>query len=136
MPGVEEREQIWRVQVHPSRTPLADDVDFRALAEGHALSGGDIRNAVLKAALAAAGEPGSDMLKAIHQRHFEEGVREVLAAKKVMKQSLLEAPPPLIPGLEAALPALRGTSNSLLLTAISVIALVTYVVALTFELVR
>ena len=33
MPGVEEREQIWRVQVHPSRTPLADDVDFRALAE-------------------------------------------------------------------------------------------------------
>src|SRR6187397_352401 len=38
MPGVEEREQIWRVQVHPSRTPLADDVDFRALAEGHALS--------------------------------------------------------------------------------------------------
>ena len=136
MPGVEEREQIWRVQVHPSRTPLADDVDFRALAEGHALSGGDIRNAVLKAALAAAGEPGSDMLKAIQQRHFEEGVREVLAAKKVMKQSLLEAPPPLIPGLEAALPALRGTSNSLLLTAISVIALVTSVVALTLALVR
>jgi hypothetical protein len=76
------------------------------------------------------------MLKAIHQRHFEEGVREVLAAKKVMKQSLLEAPPPLIPGLEAALPALRGTSNSLLLTAISVIALVTSVVALAFALVR
>ena len=136
MPGVEEREQIWRVQVHPSRTPLADDVDFRALAEGHALSGGDIRNAVLKAALAAAGEPGSDMLKAIHQRHFEEGIREVLAGKKVMKQSLFEAPPSLIPGLEAALPALRGTSNSLLLTAISVIALVTSVVALAFALVR
>lgn len=136
MPGVEEREQIWRVQVHPSRTPLADDVDFRALAEGHALSGGDIRNAVLKAALAAAGEPGSDMLKAIHQRHFEEGIREVLAGKKVMKQSLFEGPPPLIPGLEAALPALRGTSNSLLLTAISVIALVTSVVALAFALVR
>jgi SpoVK/Ycf46/Vps4 family AAA+-type ATPase len=136
MPGIEEREQIWRVQVHPSRTPLADDVNFRALAEGHAVSGGDIRNAVLKAALAAAAEPGSDMLKAIHQRHFEEGIREVLAAKKVMKQSLLEAPPPLIPGLEAALPALGRTSNSLLLTAISVIALVTSVVALTFALVR
>ena len=41
MPGVEEREQIWRVQVHPSRTPLADDVDFRALAEGHALDWAD-----------------------------------------------------------------------------------------------
>ena len=50
MPGVEEREQIWRVQVHPSRTPLADDVDFRALAEQYDVSGGDIRNAVLKAA--------------------------------------------------------------------------------------
>ena len=33
MPGVDEREQIWRVQMHPTLTPLADDVDFRALAE-------------------------------------------------------------------------------------------------------
>src|SRR5262245_65056070 len=24
MPGLEEREQIWRVQIHPSQTPLAD----------------------------------------------------------------------------------------------------------------
>src|SRR5499426_417035 len=29
MPGEAEREEIWRVQMHP-RTPLADDVDFRA----------------------------------------------------------------------------------------------------------
>jgi SpoVK/Ycf46/Vps4 family AAA+-type ATPase len=136
MPGVEEREQIWRVQVHPSRTPLGDDVDFRALAERYDVSGGDIRNAVLKAALAAAGEPGSDMHKAIHQRHFEEGMREVLAAKKVMKQSLLDAPAPLLPGLEAALPAIGHASPSLLLTVISVIALVTSVAALTLALVR
>src|SRR6187200_1006512 len=33
MPGVVEREQIWRVQMHPTRTPLAADVDFRALAQ-------------------------------------------------------------------------------------------------------
>ena len=52
MPGLVERERIWRVQMHPSRTPLADDVDFRSLAGGYAVSGGDIRNAVLKAALA------------------------------------------------------------------------------------
>ena len=32
MPGVVEREQIWRVQMHPTRTPLAADVDFQALA--------------------------------------------------------------------------------------------------------
>ena len=121
MPGVEEREKIWRVQLHPSRTPLGDDVDFRALAERYEVSGGDIRNAVLKA---------------IHQRHFEEGVREVIAAKKVMKQSLLDAPPSLLPGLEAALPVVGNASTSLLLTVISVIALVTSVVALTFALVR
>src|SRR5215213_462998 len=59
MPGVDEREQIWRVQLHPTLTPLAADVDFRALAETYTVSGGDIRNAVLKAAMAAASEPGA-----------------------------------------------------------------------------
>ena len=49
MPGVDEREQIWRVQVHPRLTPLASDVNFRLLAEQYGASGGDIRNAVLKA---------------------------------------------------------------------------------------
>jgi AAA+ superfamily predicted ATPase len=48
MPGVDEREQIWRVQMHPTLTPLADDVNFRTLAETYEVSGGDIRNAVLK----------------------------------------------------------------------------------------
>ena len=32
MPGEAERAQIWRVQLHPARTPLAADVDFQALA--------------------------------------------------------------------------------------------------------
>src|SRR4029450_12869255 len=31
MPGPVEREQIWRVQMHPSRTPRGDDVDCRSL---------------------------------------------------------------------------------------------------------
>ena len=94
MPGVDEREQIWRVQMHPTLTPLAADVDFRALAEKYEGSGGDIRNAVLKAAMAAAAEPGRDALKTIHQRHLEDGIRQVLAAKRVMRQSLFvpEAP--------------------------------------------
>lgn len=91
MPGVDEREQIWRVQMHPSLTPLAADVDFRALAESYEVSGGDIRNAVLKAALAAAAEPGSDGSKAIHQRHLEDGIREVLTGKRVMQQSLFNS---------------------------------------------
>jgi SpoVK/Ycf46/Vps4 family AAA+-type ATPase len=91
LPGVEEREQIWRVQLH-RRTPLAGDVDFRQLAERYAVSGGDIRNAVLKAALAAAAEAGPDDLKRIHQRHFMRGMEDVLGAKDVMKQSIIESP--------------------------------------------
>ena len=90
MPGVEERAQIWRVQMHPRLTPLAEDVDFRALAERYEASGGDIRNAVLKAAMAAAAEPGNDAFKAIRQQHLEEGIRDVLAGKRVMQQSLFE----------------------------------------------
>jgi SpoVK/Ycf46/Vps4 family AAA+-type ATPase len=88
MPEASEREQIWRVQMHPARTPLAADVDFRALALRYEVSGGDIRNAVLKAALAAAAEPGADSAKRIHQRHLEAGIEEVIAGKRVMRQSL------------------------------------------------
>jgi SpoVK/Ycf46/Vps4 family AAA+-type ATPase len=93
MPGLEEREQIWRVQMHPTLTPIADDVNYRELAETYAASGGDIRNAVLKAALAAAEEPGHDAGKAIHQSHLEQGIRDVLAGKRVMQQSLFTGTP-------------------------------------------
>lgn len=88
MPGEAERAQIWRVQLHPSRTPSAADVDFQALARRYEVSGGDIRNAVLKAALVAAAEPLADSQKQIRQRHFEEGMEEVIAAKRVMQQSV------------------------------------------------
>jgi SpoVK/Ycf46/Vps4 family AAA+-type ATPase len=93
MPGADERERIWKVQLHPTLTPLADDVDFRALAENYVVSGGDIRNAVLKAALAAAAEPGPDSAKRIHQRHFEASTEEVIAGKRVMRQSLFAGEP-------------------------------------------
>src|SRR6476469_1212048 len=88
MPGETEREQIWRVQMHPTRTPLAPDVNFRALAEKYAVSGGDIRNAVLKAAVTAAAEPGPDSAKRIHQRHLATAMDDVIAAGRVMQQSL------------------------------------------------
>lgn len=88
MPGRDERERIWRVQLHPSRTPLAEDVDFAALAARYEASGGEIKNAVLKAAQLAAGEGGADTSKRIHQQHFERAIEEVLAAKRVMGQSL------------------------------------------------
>jgi SpoVK/Ycf46/Vps4 family AAA+-type ATPase len=91
MPGVEERARIWQLQIHPQKTPLAPDVDFRRLAERYLVSGGDIKNAVLKAASAAAAEPGPDLGKRICQRHFESATEDVLSAKVVMEQSLLAA---------------------------------------------
>jgi SpoVK/Ycf46/Vps4 family AAA+-type ATPase len=88
MPGVEERARIWQLQIHPQKTPLAPDVDFRALAERYVVSGGDIKNAVIKAAAAAAAEPGPDLGKRIGQRHFERATEEVISAKAIMQQSL------------------------------------------------
>jgi SpoVK/Ycf46/Vps4 family AAA+-type ATPase len=92
MPDVEERERIWAVQLHARKTPLAKDVDFRALAEAYPRSGGDIKNAVLKAAQIATVEPGPDSEKRIHQRHFIQGMAEVMAAENVMSQSLFNDP--------------------------------------------
>jgi SpoVK/Ycf46/Vps4 family AAA+-type ATPase len=90
MPDIEERERIWQVQLHSRKTPLADDVDFSALARAYVRSGGDIKNAVLKAAQIATVEPGPDSDKRIHQRHFIQGMEEVIAAQAVMSQSLFD----------------------------------------------
>ncbi len=90
MPNEEERERIWRVQLHARKTPLGDDVDFRALAWTYPRSGGDIKNAVLKAAQIATTEPGPDAQKRIEQRHFIQGMEEVIAAESVMGQSLFD----------------------------------------------
>ena len=92
MPDVEERQRIWGVQLHARKTPLAKDVDFRALAEAYPRSGGDIKNAVLKAAQIATVEPGPDSEKRIHQRHFIQGMAKVMAAENVMSQSLFDDP--------------------------------------------
>src|SRR6201995_3203456 len=85
LPGEAERARIWGVQLHPTRTPLAPDVDFNDLARRYEVSGGDIQNAVLKAALAAAAEPVPDAAKKIHQRHFQTAIEEVVASKRVMQ---------------------------------------------------
>jgi SpoVK/Ycf46/Vps4 family AAA+-type ATPase len=137
MPGVSEREQIWRVQLHP-RTPIADDVDFRALAEQFETSGGDIRNAVLKAAMSAAAEPGSDALKAVHHRHFDDAIREVIAAKRVMRQSLFDVKPAAAErdaDLKAAGLHLSVLTPRIVMT-MSVLALVAALVSLALALVR
>src|SRR4249920_1417423 len=91
IPGPEERARIWELQIHPKKTPLAPDVDFRQLAERYVISGGNIKNVVIKAAAAAAAEPGPDLGKRICQRHFECASEEVLSAKAIMQQSLFAA---------------------------------------------
>ncbi|HEX6575365.1 MAG TPA: ATP-binding protein [Gemmatimonadaceae bacterium] len=94
MPGVDEREQIWRVQLHPLKTPLATDVNFRQLAERYEVSGGDIKNAVLKAATMAAAEEGDDLGKRITQSHFERAMDDVVSSKTIMHQSLFDGGEP------------------------------------------
>ena len=139
MPGVAERELIWQVQIHPKKTPLAADVDFRALAERYAVSGGDIKNAVLKAATAAATEPGPEVGKRIHQRHFERAMEEVSAAKSVMQQSLFgtttgSPEDPIAQVLQAA--DTRSRSTALAGVGLGVAALVASLAALAVALVR
>lgn len=121
MPGVEERERIWSVQIHSRKTPLADDVDFRALSENFVASGGDIKNAVLKAAAAAAAEPVPDAAKKIHQQHFVEAMNEVLLAKSVMQQSLFdERNSPLFDPVTQSIQTLEAKARAAIVTALVV----------------
>jgi SpoVK/Ycf46/Vps4 family AAA+-type ATPase len=144
MPGEAEREKIWHVQVHPTKTPLAPDVDFAALARRFAVSGGDIKNAVLKAAAAAAAEPGPDATKRIHQEHLVAAMEEVVAAKGVMQQSLFAdgtsggavatADDRIVQALEAS--EARWRSTAVAAAGLGAFALLASLVALTVALLR
>jgi SpoVK/Ycf46/Vps4 family AAA+-type ATPase len=136
MPGVDEREQIWRVQMHPTLTPLADDVNFRELAEKYDVSGGDIRNAVLKAALAAAASDKHDTLKLIHQHHLEEGIKDVIAGKRVMQQSLFNDRPSPIARSIVENAGLAPAQTAMYALAMAGIALLLALVALLVVLLR
>ena len=90
------------------------------------MSGGDIRNAVLKAAVGAAAEPGPDSAKRIHQRHFEAAIADVVAAGRVMQQSLFADKE----SSEAGSRPLVGVATSRLLTYALTLAGAALVVAL------
>jgi SpoVK/Ycf46/Vps4 family AAA+-type ATPase len=135
LPGETERARIWKVQLHPSRTPLAPDVDFNALAHDYEVSGGDIQNAVLKAALAAAAEPIPDATKKIHQRHFQAGIEEVVASKRVMQQSIFAEPAAMLnPG--ATTPATALQASPLLAYGLAGAALLVALIALAVALLK
>jgi SpoVK/Ycf46/Vps4 family AAA+-type ATPase len=52
-PEASDREVIWKVNF-PKQTPIANDVDFRLLAERYRIAGGNIRNIIMAAAFLAA----------------------------------------------------------------------------------
>lgn len=71
-PSAAYREQIWR-GFFPPDAPLADDIDFRLMAERFELAGGNIRNCALAAAFFAA-EAGDH----IHMQHIFQAVAREL----------------------------------------------------------
>ena len=56
-PSAEERARLWRALL-PAEAPVADPIDFDDLSERFAMSGGHIRNAVMRAAFLAAEDGG------------------------------------------------------------------------------
>jgi hypothetical protein len=53
-PNAEQRESLW-YGMFPSRTPLAEDIDFSFLARHFDITGGDIKSVALEAAMMAVG---------------------------------------------------------------------------------
>lgn len=74
IPTDTEREKIWRT-IMPPELPLAADVDFARLAEEFPITGGGIKNAIIRAAYAA-----SRVGKVAHQHFADAAEKEAMAA--------------------------------------------------------
>ncbi len=82
LPDEEARAKIWPAQI-PSKLPLDKSVNFAELAKQFdEISGRDIKNAVLKAVVAAAKEDKPKEEKRVTQSHFVEAIAEVIEANK------------------------------------------------------
>jgi SpoVK/Ycf46/Vps4 family AAA+-type ATPase len=136
LPGETERARIWQVQLHPSRTPLASDVDFEALARHYELSGGDIQNAVLKAALAAAAEQIPDPSKKIYQHHFVAGMEQVVTSKRAMQQSIFADQTVVMPESDTSTSGTTSQAPQLLAYGLSGVALLIALIALGVALLK
>jgi len=77
-PGFSARAEIW-THLIPSKMPLGKDVSIDKLAE-FALTGGQIKNAVLQAARFAA----ADGLKSVPMDAFDRGIKRILESKDLM----------------------------------------------------
>lgn len=84
-PDEEIRHDLWRVHL-PDTLPVEEPLDLKHLADSYELSGGYIRNAVLRAAFLAA----QDGL-AVSQAHLEQAIRlEYREAGKLFEGGVLE----------------------------------------------
>jgi len=82
-PGYEERLAIWKKLI-PEKAPIANDVDFRSLAE-YKMSGGNIKNAILNAARKAARRASQKLNPQITQDDFLSAIKMELPLKKDIK---------------------------------------------------
>ena len=82
VPEDEEREKLWEAML-PSQAAISDDIDFGALASKFEMSGGYIRNAVVRAAYLAAAESSP-----ISMRHLARGAALEYAAMGKIVHSL------------------------------------------------
>ena len=67
LPEAEEREQLWRAML-PREAPVEANIDFASLARRYEMSGGYIRNAVLRAAFLAADSKAGRLTGALLER--------------------------------------------------------------------
>jgi len=91
---------------------------------------------VLKAALAAAAEPIPDSSKRIHQHHFEAGMKEVIASKRVMQQSLFADQAIVTPETDVVAAAVPSQISQLLTYGLSGAAMLLAVIALIVALLK
>jgi SpoVK/Ycf46/Vps4 family AAA+-type ATPase len=75
-PGAPERRRIWQTCL-PDDAPLEDGIDLEQLSRDFKLSGGNIRNVVLRAAFLAAAQDApigpSHLLRAVRREHHKMG---------------------------------------------------------------
>jgi len=78
-PEKDARERLWR-ELMPARMPVAEDVKVNSLAERFAFAGGDIRNAILRAAARRASQ--SNGTEPVRMEDFLTASREIEQSRR------------------------------------------------------
>jgi len=84
MPTAVEREAIWKITL-PEQCPISKDVNFKELAQRYEMSGGGVKNALLRAATAAAlRDAGNNKLTQADLKKACDAEEEKLGGKNAM----------------------------------------------------